>query len=682
MIAALAAFALAAQPQSLTFAEPAMRLDRLLQKIGEQTGRDLRCADVFKDDYVLLAADKQPVDEVLKRVAELVKGDWEAGNGYTFLAQRRKVDDSGEAEKLLAEKYRVFFDSIRLTENYDEAHVRNLYEEFIDLQKISDNAQRSKEGEKFLYSSPVTRASVKMLKAIGPEKLASIPAQRQVVFASRPTRLQQPMPAGWEEILDQLNQEDSLKNSLRREYEPRIGMGFTAHAASFARPMIPDQGKPADTWFVVRRRGEQLVASFAFYDSRGQYLLRFVGDESFPFFGVDLQPKAVPAFTDVQGEFAFSEEAVDWWHWLSGFGEEKEDYPGDLIRSVLLQETERDPLSFGVSELLQAVAQKSGKPILALVDDDLMRLRARDQKPIVISSLLDTLKTSGDLVLQQEGEWLISAPVSLSDTRARRIDREQAAIYLRGLNKDSELPIRRVVNMAASVGTEVRLRNTLEYAEQGRRRSLRSFFPRSYLSLMVLANLDGPSQTRILRGEVVTLGLGNLSSNARFFVEEMLASGRGFGDMGEDWVREMILVPQTFLASESQFRNTKRSEPSYLLAQPEASGLTITLSYQVEHGFLIRREQEGGAGNIEPIGSSLIRIERGEQYPDNPLLFAYEPVGYLRLRVAVGNMVAPEESHFRLRPGQSDWLPGDEAMKRYKKFFDEARQRAADPPRP
>ncbi len=681
MISIAAAAVAFLHAQTVTINEPAIRLDRLLSRIGAQTGRDLRCAEVFKDDYVLLAAADQPVEEVLERIGELVKGDWEVSNGYTFLTQRRRVDDSGEAEKQFAEKYRIFLDGIKL-EDYDEAHVRNLYEDFIDLQKLPSE-QHYKEGHRFLYAAPSTRAVIKMLKAIGPEKLASIPDQRQVVFASHPTRLQEPMPAGWESVVEQLKQEDDLRIKLRQEYEPRIGSSYPAQASAFARRPMQDRPgpEPSDIWFIVRRRGEQMLGSFSFYDGKGQRLMPIHLPEILPFFGIDLLPKAVPAFTDVQGEFAFSEDAVKWWRWLIGTEEERDDYPGELIRPVLMQETERDPLSFGISELLHTVAQNSGRPVLALVDDDLMRLRAADQKPVELSILLQTLKTTGDLVLQEQGNWLVAAPVSLSDTRARRIDRDQVATYLRGLERDAELSVRRLVNMAANVGTEVRLQKTLEYAEHGRSRSVRSGIPRRLLPLLILAHLDGPSQTRVLRGEETTLNYAGLNPKARSFVEEMLFSGKTFADTTQANARKALREPPAFFAGERTYSSGMRSEPSYLLAQPEASAVTVTLSYQIEHAFLIRRQKgEGGAGNIEPISESLIRIERGDDVPDNPMLFAYEPVGYLQVNVAAGPMIAPDSSYFRLRPGQSERLPGPEAMKRYKKFFDEARQRAAEPP--
>lgn len=226
MVSFVAALALLGFGQDLkkpiTYVCPGYRLEAALAELTPLAGVRLRGSSVTGREIVFLRLDNAPLDETMKRIADICAGEWqrEADGGYILVrtpAIERLLREA-EYNRRLAGAQKAL-DRLRETlaksGEFTTREADGLAMQMNEIEKRQGNDYNFDDGswraaEKVRNGMPFARAAQRLALALDAQALASLVPGERVVFSTSPNRMQRRMPGQVQGAIDQLVREQKL----------------------------------------------------------------------------------------------------------------------------------------------------------------------------------------------------------------------------------------------------------------------------------------------------------------------------------------------------------------------------------------------------------------------------------------------------------------------------------------
>ncbi len=176
----------AQQPRTVTFVHPCAHSSVVLEALGKEIGVPMKPTGSVMRDYVLLRFDKVPVDEALRKMAEVFNATWTESNGVRYLGRTKQQEDAGplklqaELEKSVAEY--IAKDALKVT-SWSSARAMDLMRDTIGA---DGTMNRQKGTETANKTGPCRELLDEFLRTVGAKKLVAIPEGKDTVFRWAP----------------------------------------------------------------------------------------------------------------------------------------------------------------------------------------------------------------------------------------------------------------------------------------------------------------------------------------------------------------------------------------------------------------------------------------------------------------------------------------------------------------
>jgi hypothetical protein len=211
--------ALVSLAPTVTIVSPGISVKNLVAEMGRQTGQTLEAGESVADDRLIVRFNQTTPADAMRALAKVEIGKWESDRARIYFER-----DATELQKMQdAEKAELQQGWERLLEKlegqmgpaaYDQATARQLGAAYDKLHQrwINGDVKDFVRLEEAKLSQPMGRALVRLLKAIGPERLADIPDD-SVEFSTDPTSLQQSLGDDGKAVLETLIQEQDVSSN-------------------------------------------------------------------------------------------------------------------------------------------------------------------------------------------------------------------------------------------------------------------------------------------------------------------------------------------------------------------------------------------------------------------------------------------------------------------------------------
>ncbi len=579
-----------------------MTVPRMLERVGEAAGLDLRCTDDFTDAPLIVSVRDEPVSEVLDRIAEVCEGRWTVGQGiYTLNARPMREEDSDYAVRVSA-----IAETLAANHPGQAARAEDAIAFFDALEAaISADGQLDYvKSQEVLKQHPGATVLYKLAALFGPETLAAIPENRPVVFSSQPTQFQRQLPGGVEGLIAQQHKDLQLFDQVRqgRSYNAQNAPAQIRH---YYTPPVMQERSPQLVWVKVRRFQSSLSFQLLGFVSEPQARPVIIAG-SFPFrdSGPAKGLETRYEWPSVPGEITLSDEAKEWvqW-WASRFtssikAPEPANREEPLYWRVLTQKDPRDYLGFYHSEGMLAAAKQLERPMIARLNpagsqNSYLRMAETYPVPMLLGSAL-----SGSHAYQ-DGRWLLARPADLKQSREMSIRRTAVAAMLANSEPKGEIVFADLLAAADGCPDERAYASALEFALKAKSDQPGGMGSPDAKALYAAGLLGAVHQRRLITSGEAAIRQDALSDRAEAAIFDMLIQDIQLADtQGAAYLNALKHSTPEEMADYRGFdMTTPAHEPTWLMGQSGMSPYEASFTY--ERQDLFRRKASG-----KPLGDT------------------------------------------------------------------------------
>ncbi len=182
------------QPKTITFTHPCAHSAVVLEALGREMGVPMKPTGSVMRDYILLRFEKVPVDEALKKMAEVLNATWTESNGVRYLGRTKQQEDAGKIElQLRLEKSIAHYienDALKVS-TWNSARALDLVRNTIGPNGEMDRTAASTATN---AKGPCRELLDEFIRTIGAKKLAALPEGTEVVFRWAPKQGEERVP--------------------------------------------------------------------------------------------------------------------------------------------------------------------------------------------------------------------------------------------------------------------------------------------------------------------------------------------------------------------------------------------------------------------------------------------------------------------------------------------------------
>jgi hypothetical protein len=425
-----------AQIGSLTFSSPGEPVRQLLKKLSPLTGQTLTCTDSCADDVVVISVTNVAPKALLDRIAQAVDGQWEQKD-----AGFRLIRTSGQlaAEERAEKHWRINAVTAALAKKQKEIEVLPAFDEktadrtAARLEKlIADFTPTGTSMSQILQlerQGPGARAVGRILSAMDPAELVSIPFGIKKLFATDPTRSEDNLPPAAVDAARQYVKDQTTWAEAAANYKIQAPSYQGVHYAGSA--MIDELNKPTEAparvlFAVTPENWKEFRFELVVADRQGEIV--FESSDRLRLTADPLTPPAVaePALTlpPIFAEFIKNRG-----------GANSRKLTEEAGRTLLMPET-IDPLAIGVGPLLIQSSQAHSENLVAMLGDDQMFAGIQSAGSMPTPTVLLTELRNALYDVKEADNWLQVSPKLFTKTRRERSERPILADYLRTENKN------------------------------------------------------------------------------------------------------------------------------------------------------------------------------------------------------------------------------------------------------
>jgi hypothetical protein len=424
----------------VTYTTAAVPVKRAVEEIAKATGAKIDVAAEAASETVVICVKDTPLFELMKRLADVVSGEWRTDKDGTqwlsYSPEKLKQEAAAEIAARQKEVAKAIKSMARGPDREELARENPNYD--VDLLDLEAG----------------TKVVFQILDRVSVADLASVGSGERLVFSSSPTRMQRPL-GDVREILSSFTKEH---NKEAREYlkqrkidedkhpqtveekqrlrEFEILNGYGPGGSNFLK--IFDT--PAKLLFIVGNGGEvaetgNLDIEVRMYDPEGKIMLSTglwlpVSDS------VWTEPASTGATKRTQISFSPSTQELGR---VFNFSDPTNiPAPSQELREKLLRPDLYDPYSFGQSEALIELAKAKGENVVCNYPDTLYpRLdREQAQRYVTVENLADFLRSTRVLDVEEADGWFIVRPLRPSHDRGIKVDRRALANLMAAAERD------------------------------------------------------------------------------------------------------------------------------------------------------------------------------------------------------------------------------------------------------
>lgn len=415
--------------KSLTYDTVAKPVFKILRDLSAATGKKYKAVGPVANEPVIVAVTDVAADELLNRLAEAVLGRWKDADGYKVL----ELDPS----KVIAAEKTEHSAAVAETQ-------RRLKERMADLDKVplSETAltaqfQRTLE----FYTRPMTnegllppsgppdlvkpgeRLTDRLLLRLGPEVLVDLPEKTVIVFSTNPGSGERSFPFPVDDLIEKYRSEQLAWAKVAENMHP---VGQWEHLFEEDAEFLKHERNKLEVKLSITNR--------SFWNCSAT-----ISDATGPFDGGGVNWDDADEFRLSPTSWSPPVEKIVWK--LSSESEALvKGFPKGRLtgnsRTLLLSPTVRDPLSYGISEVLLQLAHRSNLSLIAILED---RLAYEYEWPLYSpnsAKVLTKYLNDCEEVIQQKGKWLVVAPLRAASRQRQRVDRGSLEELAKGVESD------------------------------------------------------------------------------------------------------------------------------------------------------------------------------------------------------------------------------------------------------
>jgi hypothetical protein len=477
-----------AQPdlaKKISFSSKAAPASVVLAELAKEAGIALETSPQTGHQVLLLHFKDAPLGEVLDRIAKAAGAEWKqeaAGLRLVLpaLLERAQVQKEAEARRnwlngsLEQQANRLKGTSFNPEEAKRAAEANERVIESIrrgEVGRIDFNMHQA--------GQPASRALIQLATAVGVTRLAQVPVGQRVVFATAPTRMQVALPANTQAIFREFIQNQiaaveatkPAQQAAGAENEVRVLMGSGMANSGQGDPKLgvgkallicrANQSSVTLELLVVDPNGQTIATSMLTLTESVQQSGDAGSDTPKPISFSKLSAElgravaapgrpAGPA-VEVMSSGGATRVGVVQMSASVGSGGAVMAMPAsgvggvklsDELRAQLLQPERYDPLSYGASDALLALAAERQTNLAAwLPDRAFFHANMFASSGATIESLESALQNQWMMESSKEGTWLVLTPRNQTTERRNQVDRKELGRLVRTIETKKSLTL-------------------------------------------------------------------------------------------------------------------------------------------------------------------------------------------------------------------------------------------------
>ena len=416
-------------------------LTKALPEIGQKLGVPMRATPAIGDELLVASFASRDAVAFRDQLAKAFAGEWnQDGNGVWIFnkSSNARAAELKAARTARLEKLRKARDKARAKANPDATFDVNSADALLKDMKTFMAMPRPKDGDwdSKYYSKardldargPSNRVVRRILDRFPLEELDYGGLSTRVVYSTRPTKMQRPMPF---DILPEIRRFVQEQNLWA---EAMSGSGIdTENAGPMYTSLMYRKERvdkvPAVVTLAVRDQWGQRQIAVKAYDLDGKTILEesesamsYDSEE-----GEQLREAQKKNPRKVKLELTPESKAFAS---LLDYNEARRKEKGvdDAMVAKFLNVTERDPLSYASSEMVWAVARAENRNLLARADDSYLYLGFGVNEPEALKDgMLDATMFDYFMTTTEENGWTRFTPRDLIDSNRSYYDRRDLA---------------------------------------------------------------------------------------------------------------------------------------------------------------------------------------------------------------------------------------------------------------
>ena len=443
---------------------------KVLASLSEKSKVLLRTSKGTESQVVQIRATDKPLREIMNRLAEATGAEWaQESDGYRLtrsstLANKQKGEELQDRIKRMQDAIGQLVAEANKLEVFD----RQAAQKYVDQARAAMNSVMNgvssgrinvgstvRQFNSYNAGSPSGRAIAKLLQLMSIADLAALAPGTRTVYATSPTQMQRPLPAGTEKIISKFIEEQKVlseaANSGASPQNPMMSAVFGGQVG---------EGSPAKTIMVVSRFGatESLTLQIIVANVSGNSIATgFSAISPSPASIVasfqSSQPNDEVKFSELSKQFAKLVKdgmgtmgAV--FVALSGGGGDQtvtlapsdQGAPAQNLatdwKKRILHPDQYEPLSVVVNDAVRSISEGEKSDFVAcLTDDSLIPMsRSLAEGPLKVGIAAKRIQEEWGLEVAKSGGWLVFSPRDPSSARDQQLNRPGLAKMLQALD--------------------------------------------------------------------------------------------------------------------------------------------------------------------------------------------------------------------------------------------------------
>lgn len=437
-------------PKPVTYSTPAVALKAAVLEIAKLTGEKLDVSPSMASEFVVIHAAGMPLQELLDRIAKVTSGEWKTVGGVRILT-------ANSAARLAEQRAELQDRTARI-----RAAQQEMAKRLTPKPKPKPDPKAKPGEESFVEEdwipSGADWALTKLTVALDPGVLAGIADEGRMVFATSPTSMQRPLSGNMQPIIAKLVADhNNMVKALKLEERNAEKDEMQIQSEEMQRVMrvgaredkLIEEPVAKIAVIVTRNQWRGLSTELRVYGAKGNVLTS--AESSIPvregLFGrmdteieapgvapAGHEPEPEPKPSTPQTPIEFSALTKELLGMFSSGGDDAEMMNfklSDGLRERLLRPDVYDPLSFGPSETLAAIAKAKSVQIVANIPDDLVfSLFEGARTTSTVEAALSSFEKGDDVTIETSGTTMVIMPKRPAEARIKRTNRVALAKLL------------------------------------------------------------------------------------------------------------------------------------------------------------------------------------------------------------------------------------------------------------
>jgi hypothetical protein len=439
----LAILTLLAAP--ITFAAPAAKLDKVLERLEASTGIVWRADPEMARRVVFVSVSDVAPADLQARLSEATGGRWREHDGALTL------EPDPEAERLRREAIlaarragieRLFAEYRKVLERpFDAAEAGDLMDQLVRLDQTprepGEDPVFSRRQATLFMRGPCSRAMLRLVLGLSVDELAALGPRSRTVFAPDPTRMQRPLGQDAGPVVDEYLREQAVwaaEMDVRPWRRPEMLMGGDP------RGEPPPLEERPNLYLVVW--GGEGASLF-----HVELMAQVEGMEPFALTQLSASAEEIWPEPEPQGLERIPAAAIEWSPAAQALleaskeGQERLAPLGPAARPIVLDPVTHEPADAVIGDALRAWARAGYDVVAALPDAAIgafLREDRRVRRAATVREYLGPLFAQDLLDLRTDARWAVLTPGSSNRVAVSNLDREALRELARSV--DSHTP--------------------------------------------------------------------------------------------------------------------------------------------------------------------------------------------------------------------------------------------------